>query len=795
MDGTDGLNQAVNDTPTTHVFFDWFGGPMSVPGQLYLEKCQAPAAKVAHAMNGQLEGVRGPQRPLYHWLMNGMLQAGLASNWWLNTGGMSSEDLNAVNRPVAEWGPLFLAMAPERHDVAVLWGFTELAMRQKEMARLESARQGGEPIRLLVPMPEDSEAEEGELPSHAYEVGGTYANQVLGLHQTLRRAGYAPHILHEALLPAGVLRNYRALCIVGQTAELPDAIRSAIADFVRRGGAVLVDQSCGLRLEGARAMAVDLGANRLRGFALANAVQAKRAPGKRAASVYATNRHLDSFWRQAVPAVKAALAGTTARPVIATASVDLSAERHCGGDGELIMVLNGAEASPADIPEDQEYPRYNPAPATHTYTLDGVPAGAAVWCIEGLDWARVTRLPDASAPVVADFAAGEMKLHLVVPARPKRLRLKAAVESGRLAVKASIEGWSLLGVPGGRVRAPWPVRVTVAGPDGKALYCVHRSMDQGGRYAESFPLGRNASGGAYSVALTSPVGDLRAETTVQGVATEVGVMPLAGNVQVMDRDAIIRFLAGRPTVTVAYANDVQKAVAETLAADLSARGLRVEARPEAGLLAKVGYPRVLDPFVKVCSVGATEAPPPGEVKERITLDGGTTGDWRRPSALVIVGGEGFLDWLGQDRETAYEPGVKLYVDAGRQVTVLNAIAAEAKADAVFRARWCKPWTRLESYVGNYQLPAQLPEAFACDSHLIVLGDSTSSQIAAILQASEILPRVADARYPGPGKALVQFAWSPFAVGRNVVFIGASDRDGIEAGAEAVVALQRGDGGK
>jgi hypothetical protein len=43
-------------------------------------------------------------------------------------------------------------------------------------------------------------------------------------------------------------------------------------------------------------------------------------------------------------------------------------------------------------------------------------------------------------------------------------------------------------------------------------------------------------------------------------------------------------------------------------------------------------------------------------------------------------------------------------------------------------------------------------------------------------------------YPGPGKALVQFAWSPFAVERNVIFVGATDKEGIEAGIARVMKM-------
>jgi hypothetical protein len=72
--------------------------------------------------------------------------------------------------------------------------------------------------------------------------------------------------------------------------------------------------------------------------------------------------------------------------------------------------------------------------------------------------------------------------------------------------------------------------------------------------------------------------------------------------------------------------------------------------------------------------------------------------------------------------------------------------------------------------------------------LILLGDSETSQLVAALQASELLVQVADARYPGPGKALLSFAWSPFALGKNAILIGASDVAGIAAGIARLVNL-------
>jgi hypothetical protein len=165
------------------------------------------------------------------------------------------------------------------------------------------------------------------------------------------------------------------------------------------------------------------------------------------------------------------------------------------------------------------------------------------------------------------------------------------------------------------------------------------------------------------------------------------------------------------------------------------------------------------------------------------------GDWRQPGTLVTVTGQGYLD-VTREGEVCYEPGVKLYVDEKKKVTAIGAQATEEPTTEAFRARWARPWTALQSYQGGFGLPPQLPEAYTTDSHLILLGDSTTSQATAALQASDLLLEVADGQYPGPGRAVLSFAWSPFAVEKNVVLIGASDQAGLLAGAARLLELAR-----
>ena len=171
-----------------------------------------------------------------------------------------------------------------------------------------------------------------------------------------------------------------------------------------------------------------------------------------------------------------------------------------------------------------------------------------------------------------------------------------------------------------------------------------------------------------------------------------------------------------------------------------------------------------------------------------TADGqDVSNDWRLPNSRITIVGEGYVDFSG-DVEQCYEPGVQLHFNEQRQLAVLNAESSEVATSTEFRKRWAKPWTKLTQHVGAYQLPAQLPEAYTTDAHLIVLGSSTTSHAVAVLQASELLPQIADEKYPGPGGALVSLCWSPFAVEKNVIVLASPDQAGLKASVEALTQL-------
>jgi len=828
MDGTDPLAQQVNDLPATHVFLDWGMGKLGVIGAVYLEKAHDPTAKVAHAMNGQLFGDPVPQPAqshAYRVMLNGLLAAGLHSNWWLNCTGMSNTDLAAINEPGLRLGPLFAEMAPTGHDVAILWSSTELCLREKAVAVLEAQKAPGEQLRRRVTdLPPNSAfgLEGAEVDYSAYSVGGNYREQILAAHQALSRAGYPAHIIHEGLLgqanrrsyrpdrmtglatgptgpgrasrpphPEEVLEGYKTLVIVGQTFALPEDVMAALRAFAAEGGRIVVDRTTTVPFEGALVTEADFADPSDRWGPLFTAKpEAFESP--REASYFQTNHFMDEMARRAVAPMKATMQRTESRPAIVTDVVDLAAERHAGGDGALIMVLNGHEELP-EVPADGEYPIYNHAPYEATYSLQGVPRGSAVHVIEGGNWDRVRLVEKPWAPQQATFEPGEMKLYLVAPRPPRGLKLSVRQRGNSLAVSASLQG----------LRMPWPLTVTVVDPAGAELFRLYRATDARGRYAETLPLGGNALGGTYQVVVGSPVAGMSARTRWDLRRTGVGAEPLGGAVRVFDEPAIRAFLQGKPDLVVALGSAAYREAARRLAADLGRRGCNAEVRPEAEVIRRARYPRVWDPYIKVHQPTGDEALAPGGAVQREvrletaddgrtvarTPDGADLGEqWVQPGTLATVGGAGYTDFAA---ERFYEAGCRLYVDEQNRQIVVDGEPVEVQATEEVRRRWSRPWVRLSSFVGTDKLCPQLPEAYSVEHHLVLLGDSTQGELIAALQASELLLQVADAKYPGPGKALVSLAWSPFALGKNVILVGAADRVGVEAGVERLVELAGG----
>ena len=797
MDGTDPLNQEVNDIPSSHVFVDWGIDRLGVYSGVALEKSHDPYARLAHAMNGQLFGdaVAQPQQTYaYRAAMNGMLAAGLTSNWWLNMTGMKPADLAEVNNAAKKIGPVLKETLATGHDVAVLWSFTELALREKEITAREANKKTGEPIKLMVAsLPENTALNGKEIEINAYNIGGDYKEAVLTAHYALSRAGYPAHIIHERTLPYGVLKTYKTLVIVGQTNEFPTPIQETLKQFVMAGGKIVTDRSTTIKIDNAIVADVDLKGLSYRWNVLF-LQDAKSFKSPREASTYQTNHFMDEPVRNAVGPLKAAMKQTTSHAWSETDSNELLIEHQMAGEGSIVLVANGLEELP-QIADDKKHAIYNYAAQAAKFSISAQHAdpkivGRVIYTLEGTNFDKSQKLADPAQPIAATFEPAEMKAYFVAPREPEGIDVTATIHRGLLSIESSLK----------RLSMPWPIVVVVSDPMGNELYRLHRSTNLAGKYFDTLPLGANAPVGEYSVKISSLVASLAAEAKVTRTADPRTPRPIAAT-RLFDTEKLREFLNSKPKITVVAPADLPADVLTQFTDRLQKGGAVVTTQTDAVALRKVNYPRVWNPYAKVFSVEMKAVPKPLKPERQITLsvaaDGSLTAktadgqdvsqDWRLPNSLITIAGDGFVDFSG-DVEQCYEPGVQLFVNEQRQVTVHNAEGRDVKTTAEFRARWSKPWTRLTQHVGAYQLPAQLPEAFTTDSHLIVIGNSTTNRVMAVLQASELLPQIADEKYPGPGGALVSLVWSPFAVEKNAITIAGSDPAGLRAGMDELLKL-------
>ncbi|MFW6038927.1 MAG: hypothetical protein ACOC9P_00440 [bacterium] len=813
-DGTDPWNQQrANDIPSTHVFADYGHGKLGVLASLYIEKSHDPLAKLAHAMNGQLFGkAMDHPRPLraFQLMRNVMLAAGLESNWWLNyhalnkgedeQGRTGNELMNAnlrrVNEPALRYGPLFVEMVPDAHDVAVLWSWTELAMRSKSItAQAAHAEQGEQPTLMIADLPEDAYNEQGEVEVNAYQVGSNYKGEIVTAATAINRAGYPVHVMHERLLATDVLDRYKVLVLVGQTHALPEKARAAIERFTEAGGQVIVDEKTTVELPGALTTEANVADHSYRWrphFQRLKQLE-EGSPKTREASYYQTNHYAEDFSREASGAFKATLEQTGARPVMRTDDVELACERHTAGEGSLLLVINGREELP-QIEPTEAYPIWNYAPHETRYQLPAIDADSVVYKIEGAEWDRVERVREPAGVQSESFEAGEMKLYLVAPREPAGLTLTAQLENGELRLDAALDG----------VEMPWPMTVRVVDPSDATIVELHRATDAAGRYRETLSIGRNAPAGTYTVRITSPVADLTAQAEIDAQPDPIAPRRIDDAARVFDAETIRAFLRDRPALTVALGDDAQRPVAERLAAALREAGLDVSIEAERNVWRKALYPRVWDPYLAVYEpTDEAEAQAnidEDQIERRLTVvsdhygiptvrtDGGdpVEGNWREQGTLLTVTGDGFIDINGP--ETFYRAGCELLVQQRGRLKPLNAAKTQVKASESVRATWSRPWKRLRTYTGAHNLVPQLPEAYRVDEHVILLGDSTRSELVRALQASELLPQVVDEKYPGRGKALVQFAWHPFTLGHHAIYLGSVDTEGLNAAIDSFLEL-------
>ncbi|MGB9608506.1 MAG: hypothetical protein ACPL7E_08220, partial [bacterium] len=66
----------------------------------------------------------------------------------------------------------------------------------------------------------------------------------------------------------------------------------------------------------------------------------------------------------------------------------------------------------------------------------------------------------------------------------------------------------------------------------------------------------------------------------------------------------------------------------------------------------------------------------------------------------------------------------------------------------------------------------------------------SSLLIKALQRASILPIVANDYFPGKGKGIVEYAWSPFSLGKDVILVIGSEKEGVIKAGKKLLSLMR-----
>ncbi len=102
----------------------------------------------------------------------------------------------------------------------------------------------------------------------------------------------------------------------------------------------------------------------------------------------------------------------------------------------------------------------------------------------------------------------------------------------------------------------------------------------------------------------------------------------------------------------------------------------------------------------------------------------------------------------------------------------------------------KSWVKLRVWAGENGYPPTLPDAFEVKENLILVGTDQSSLLIKALQRASILPIVANDYFPGKGKGIVEYAWSPFSLGKDVILVIGSEKEGVIKAGKKLLSLMR-----
>ncbi|MBI2190779.1 MAG: hypothetical protein HYU36_02190 [Planctomycetes bacterium] len=702
-DGEYPLNASSSDVRNTHAFASW-AGVYRMAADLSLEKAGWRRQPLCFDTNVSFWTFNQPPDSLMADVMtNYLLSEGVTRTWYLSF--QKAEALGNSIARLRKYGDFFLRIQPEARPVAILYSFTEAALRLKGLGPADSS-------------------------DRFYQTSQGYLHECTSAWLACLRAGHPADIVIEEEIEQGILDGRKVILLPGLRHPLPPSVGGKLSAFVRAGGSVYLDSTATENLPASERLPFDYSGIYTGMSRISSEAHEKSKADPLTASRIQDRAVFDTWIDKALPDFRAALNASAGLPEVASSEPHVLAAKSVSGEGVYYLVFNDVHRRPskpdldmtaADGKADKVFPciSWEAVPGVEL-TFHGLKPKAAVYIIEGRGWDSTQTLElGGEKKYRGDFTPGEMKMFCALPRPIAGLKVSASWDPrpSRVSVTAS----AVQGAFRNRIRAAVPIHVTLSDSQETVRYSVNRSTDAAGNYAEAFQLAAlNDPSGDWQVRVQEmlsgkegeanfKVGTRRPERPVEDVAI----------VQVTDPEWIFRFLRLRKALIAMGDKSAESEgqLAASLAESLRKKGIVVEVRKEGEIARKRAYPRIFP-------------------------------------AYELVGGA-----------------------TPEQYRALPAEEQEQRR---------KPWERMVNWEGSRGYPPQFPDAYQVEENIILIGKDSTSFLVNAIQRGSLLRRVANEYYPGKGRGLVQYVWSPFSLGKDVVLITASDNAGLQAAVKEVV---------
>lgn len=575
-DGTNPFAQRLNDVPTTHSFMFW-RGVAEQSWNFAPERVGRRDKRFHFASNTTYFVPHNPDEvSLAEMVTNYAVMDGVGMLWHLNF--QKAENLKPSIERIKRLGDFILATLPARHQIGVLYSFTEASMRLREA---------------------------GEVPNdEIYRISRDYAYECYALYHAIRRAGYTVDIIHEWELPERGLEGRKVLFLVGIKHQLPEEILSELIGFRRKGGVIFADlTTTWLPPElGIRKIAVDMSAyvgeiEKIEKDAQALFSKGDYLEGSKLMRQTVSDSLLDRY----AEILATWFVQVLGKPEIEFDRRGIIPGKWVSGEGRYYLLLNDSQKSDSEpVEREVDGKKIEVYPASDWDELKGVNLkfnslrkGEAVYIIGGRDWYKhEAHLLMPGSKLSVDFEPTEMKIIAVLPSPIEGVEAKARLieREGRF---IEIEA-GCYGKGNRRIPVALPLEIMIEDPKGKQT-TIWRSTDSKGIYREHIPLSYTDEIGIWKMKVKELFSGKESSIEVNvpsGPAPKLKPIP---DVLIFDEKAIRSLLLSDKKILVVVgekASEEEKLVAKELCQGLKAKGISAELREERLVWRRGRYPKV-----------------------------------------------------------------------------------------------------------------------------------------------------------------------------------------------------------